>query len=218
RSPVAGCRFLWLPPIRPSALPLCGYTAPMPPRAAELLSAARAAWPGVSFSEKELADFVLRRLGPKGLEPELRERAVELALTCAWAGGDAAAIALFERTFFDEVDWAARRSRASDAVAKDARQNLARYLFLGDSPAVATFRARGELRGWFRVAATREVLRLITHRKREVLIDDERFLEDICPPTDPDIGHLREKLRGPLREAFARAIATLSDQHRELLR
>jgi len=183
----------------------------------DLVAAARVAWPGIAVPEAELVDFVVRRLGPAGLEPELRERAVELVLACACARGDSSAVAAFERSFFDEVDWAARRARASTAVAADARQDLARSLFTGAAPAIATFNGRGDLRSWFRVAATRAVLRLASRHKREVLVDHDRLLDNLCPPTDPEIGHLRDRLRGPVRDAFAKAIALLSDRHRALL-
>jgi RNA polymerase sigma-70 factor, ECF subfamily len=180
----------------------------------DILAAGRAAWPGVEVPPAVLADWLAGRL-PEGAA---RERAVELYLTCACARGDAAAVAAFERTYFVEVDEAGRRARAGDAVTADARQNLARYLFTGEEPAIGTFRGRGDLRGWMRVAAMREVLRLVKLGRRDVLVDDERFLDAICPTADPELGHLRKMFRSELTQAFGRAITSLSEKQRMLLR
>lgn len=182
------------------------------------MAAARAMWPGVELDPPIYAAFVSERLGDGASAPGSRERALELYLTCACARGDAAAIALFERTYFPEVDAAARRARADAAVAGDARQDLARSLFTGEKPGVATFRGRGDLRGWMRVTAMHQVLKLIKQRRREVLVDDERFLDAMCPPEDPELGHLRAQFRGPLVDAFHRAVASLGEEHRALLR
>jgi RNA polymerase sigma-70 factor (ECF subfamily) len=184
----------------------------------ELVAAARTMWPGVELDPEIYAAFVGERLGDSASAPGSRERALELYLTCACAAGDAAAIALFERSLFPEVDAAARRARADAAIAGDARQELARSLFTGDRPGVATFRGRGDLRGWMRVTAMHQVLKLMKQRRREVLVDDERFLDALCPPEDPELGHLRGQFRGPLIAAFHRAVASLSDEHRALLR
>jgi RNA polymerase sigma-70 factor (ECF subfamily) len=180
----------------------------------DLGARARAAWPGVEVPDGDFAAFVGERLGASP-DPD---RAVELYLTLACSRGDAAAVRLFEKTFFGVVDEAARRARAAPAVAADARQNLARSMFTGDAPAIATFRGRGDLRGWMRVAAMREVLRLVRQGKRDVLLDDDRFLDALCPPADPELGHLRKMFRGEITEALRRAIASLSADHRALLR
>src|SRR5215470_7813622 len=184
----------------------------------EIVAAARAAWPGVQVPDAAFQAFAAERLGDAGVGTASRDRLVELYLTCACARGDAAAVAAFERTFFIEVDEAARRARTGTAVAADARQNLARSLFVGASPQVATFRGRGDLRGWMRVAAMREVLRLAKRQKKDVLVDDDRFLDALCPPSDPELGHLRGEYRDELCAAFARAVASLSERQRELLR
>jgi RNA polymerase sigma-70 factor (ECF subfamily) len=184
----------------------------------ELMAAARSAWPGVELDGQVYAAFIDERLGDTAATPSGRERAVELYLTCACARGDASAVATFERAFFREIDEAARRARAGEAIAADARQELARYLFTGDRPAVATFRGRGDLRGWMRVTAMHQVLKLLKRQQREVLVDDERFLDAMCPPQDPELGHLRAHFRGPLIAAFHRAISSLTDEQRALLR
>jgi RNA polymerase sigma-70 factor (ECF subfamily) len=180
---------------------------------AETLRAARAAWPGVEVPADDFARWVADRPGEA-----TPERLAELYLTCACARGDGAAVAHFERAYFDVVDEAARRARAGAQVAADAKQNLSRSLFTGESPAIATFRGRGDLRSWMRVAAMREVLRLVKQGKRDVLVDDDRFLDAVCPPNDPELGYLRNMFRKEITAAFARAVAALSDEQRGLLR
>jgi len=180
----------------------------------ELVHAARGAWPGVEVARDVFAAWLEARMGNEG-HPE---RAVELYLTCACARGDATAVARFQQAFFGEIDSAARRARAGATVAADARQNLARSLFTGAAPAIATFRGRGDLRGWMRVAAMREVLRLAKSAKRDVLVEDERLLDAVCPASDPEVGYLREHFRDEITGAFARAVAGISEEHRGLLR
>ena len=180
----------------------------------DILEQAHAAWPGVEVPVDVFAAFLRERLGD---DPD-PARAVELYLTCACARGDETAVAAFERVYFIEVDEAARRARAGESVGADARQNLARSLFTGPTPSVATFRGRGDLRGWMRVAAMREVLRLHKQAKRDVLIDDERFLDALCPPADPELGHVRTMFRLQLTQAFATAVAALTDKQRTLLK
>ena len=184
----------------------------MPP-SPDVLRLARAAWPGIDVPAEAFARWLEERPGDE--EPE---RLAELYLACACARGDGAAVAAFERTYFDVIDEAGRRARAGSAIAADARQNLSRSLFTGASPAIATFRGRGDLRGWMRVAAMREVLRLVKQGKRDVLIDDERFLEALCPANDPELGYLRNLFRKEITAAFARAVTALSDEQRGLLR
>lgn len=184
----------------------------------ELVAAGRSAWPGIDVDRDVYAAFVDERLGEAAAAPAGRDRAVELYLTCACAAGDVAAIARFERAFFTEIDEAARRARAGEAVAADARQELARSLFTGEKPAIGTFRGRGDLRGWMRVTAMHQVLKLLKRQNRDVLVDDERFLDAMCPPQDPELGHLRAHFRAPLITAFHRAIASLTDEQRSLLR
>ena len=182
----------------------------------DLIRDARAAWPGIEVPADEIAAFVGARLGADLIAQGAR--IVELYLTCACVRGDPAAVAQFQRTYFSEIDDAAGRFRAGDAVAADARQNLACTLFTGPAPAIRGFHGRGDLRGWMRVVATREVLRLVKRGKRDVMVGDERWFDAMCPAGDPEVGYLCRLFKSELSGAFQRAVAGLSDAHRALLR
>ena len=148
-------------------------------------------------------------------------RAADLALARACARGEPAAIAAFEATYFGEIDAAAQVARAGSGIAGEARQVLRRVLFVnepGRTAAVAGYAGRGDLRGWVRVIATREVLRLLKRDKREVKVDDEALLDALSPATDPELGYLRELYRQQFKEAFHAAVAALEARERGLLR
>jgi RNA polymerase sigma-70 factor (ECF subfamily) len=80
------------------------------------------------------------------------------------------------------------------------------------------FSGRGDLRSYLRVIATRELIRLIDHDKRELVIDDESFLDKLAPISDPEIGYLREAYRADVDAAMRIALAKQSAESRALLR
>ena len=182
------------------------------------LAAAQSAWPDLDVSAAELMSYVAARLPADAAETIGQLRIGDLYLACACTRGDDAAIAAFQRTYFGEIDFAARRARAAPDIAAEARQNIGRVLFSGPSPAIADYAGRGDLRGWVRVTAMREVLRLLARAQREIPVDDEAFLDALSPAVDPELGYVRSMYRDDFDAAFRTAVAALSDRERELLR
>jgi RNA polymerase sigma-70 factor (ECF subfamily) len=84
-------------------------------------------------------------------------------------------------------------------------------------PAILDYAGRGPLRGWLRVTATREVLRLLKRGGREVELED-RMLEAPTLGDDPALAALKERYRDALANAFREALAALGARERTLLR
>jgi RNA polymerase sigma-70 factor (ECF subfamily) len=189
---------------------------------AQLRDAATVAFPHIHVAADDFAAELARRLGPAAT-PELLARLrgdhVHLAIACA--AGDSNAIRRFESEFLDEVDACARRTRARDDQADEVRSNLRRILFVGEPgrpAALRDFSGRGDLRSYLRVIATRELIRLIDHDKRELGIGEESFLDKLAPISDPEIGYLREAYRADVDAAMRIALAKQSAESRALLR
>ncbi|HKA86082.1 MAG TPA: helix-turn-helix domain-containing protein [Haliangiales bacterium] len=186
------------------------------------LDAGRAAWPDVVVEPERFAAHLAHRLPPDaGAEALAALRGSDLYLARACADGDAGAIAAFEARYFNEVDIAAARMRAARDLAAEVKQWLRRTLFVGDGtrpPAAADFAGRGDLRGWVRVTAVRELQRLLGKQKREVTVDDEGFLDALLPAHDPEMSHVRERYRRELQEAVLVATQATPARDRALLR
>jgi RNA polymerase sigma-70 factor (ECF subfamily) len=186
------------------------------------LEAGRAAWPDVKVAAERFGDHLARHLPADGGADALAAlRGADLYLACACAGGDTDAIAAFEARYFNEVDIAAARMRASHELAGEVKQWLRRLLFVRDEgrpPAVADYGGRGDLRGWVRVTAVRELQRLLGLQRREVSVDDEGFLEALLPAHDPEMSFVRERYRRELAEAVVAATQASPARDRALLR
>ena len=112
------------------------------------------AWPGVTVDAERFAAYVRER----AVDVE-RAPMADLYLACACEAGDPAALAAFESHFMREVGVAAAKLRAAAGIADEARQVVRELLFVGKR-AIGSYAGRGDLRGWIRVIAMREVLRL----------------------------------------------------------
>lgn len=208
-----------------AALPAAPEVAPdlrdrLEPLLAALHAAGRAAWPELDVGAVELASELGRRLGAVDLDGLPRLVAADLYLAVACARGDAAAIDAVERTCFVELAAAAHRTGATDAQAADVRAHLRRILFVhepGRPAATAEFTGRGDLRGYVRVIATRELVRVVQRGRREIALEDG-VLDALAPHTDPELAHLRDRYRGDVSDALRAALDELDEQARALLR
>lgn len=179
----------------------------------------RAAWPALRpIARDELAAWLAARVA---LPITDATPLADLYLACACAAGDPAAIAAFDADHLREVAHAGAKLRADPAIVDEARQVVRAILFAptsGKPPAIASYAGRGDLRGWVRVVAMREVLRLLARDRREVLTDDEMLLDALSPSSDPELEQIKAKYRGELALAFAGAIHALPERDRSLLR
>jgi RNA polymerase sigma-70 factor (ECF subfamily) len=186
---------------------------------ADHLARSREAWPGIALADRAYVEHLARHTdGPDALA---QIRTTDLYLARACANGDRAAIDAFEAAYFAEVELAAKRTRAGDTLAGEVKQRLRRVLFVGDEtrgPALADFAGRGDLRGWLRVAATRDLIQLLQRDKREVKVDDEELLDVLSPANDPELRYIGELYRDQMTAAVRAALEALPPRDRRLLR
>ena len=147
------------------------------------------------------------------------DHAADLVLAWALARGTADAVRRFDRELIAEIDAAARKIDRSPGFVDEARQIARIRLLVGDGetpPRIATYGARGPLRGWIGVAALRIALNLKRGAKRA---HQEDVLADVVDrEPDPELRHLRTLYRAELRDALAGALRALSDRARAVLR
>jgi RNA polymerase sigma-70 factor (ECF subfamily) len=180
---------------------------------------AEAAWPGVHVPPATFGAWLAARVLP-GTRPGALPTS-DLYLACACAAGDPVAIARFEDVYLREVDIAAAKARAAPGVLDEARQVVRDILFVTRAdrpPAIETYMGRGDLRGWIRVTAMREVLRLTKRDAREVQVDDDALFDVLSPASDPELDLLKQQYRADFATAFRAAVAGLSLHERRLLR
>ena len=187
-------------------------------------AAARAAWPALAdtIDAARFAAELGRRLGPDAT-PELlaAAKAADVFLAIACADGDAAAITHLERDYLREVDHAARKVRASADLADEVRGHLRRVLFTaepGRSAAIRDYAGRGDLRGYLRVIATRELIRLLERGRRELAVDDDAVFDRFAPANDAELSFVRRVTRDQVADALRGALGLLEGHDRALLR
>jgi RNA polymerase sigma-70 factor (ECF subfamily) len=185
--------------------------------------AARAAWPDVDVGEAEFQAYVTERMdSAKAVGTHAALRTNDLYLACACARGDGAALATFERAFFEEIPRAMKRARASQLPARDELAQVVRHkLFVAEAgarPKIAEYGGRGDLRGWFRVLLSRMILNYATRPSPELPFEEDLIVGLLGASNPPDLGVSDESYRRAFRDAFPSAFADLSDRDRSLLR
>ncbi len=189
---------------------------------AEGLRTAAAAWPETTVTAVRFGAELARRLADTaapGVLAQLRFADVYLAIACS--DGNAAAITACEGAVLKQVDSAGAHVRATPDQVAEVRARVRRILFVdepGRPSATREFAGRGDLRGYVRVIATRELIRLVNRDKREVHIDDVTMFDAFIPQHDPELSIMRERYRGDVDQAMRAALAGLDERSRALLR
>jgi RNA polymerase sigma-70 factor, ECF subfamily len=189
------------------------------------VAAARAAWPALGpdvVDDSTVAAFIVDRIDPAApdLTAAIREApAADLLLACACAAARPAALTAFE-SVLAEVDAAGRTARAAADLVDEVKQRLRTALLVADpgvgKPAgITAYRGRGSLRGWVRVMATRELVRLEQKARRSTRLEDAVLDE---PQGDPALDQLKQRYRAELGLALKEAVGRLSADDRTLLR
>jgi len=184
-----------------------------------------AAWPTIAIERETFVRFVAKALEPP-VETNLGAlHASDLYLACGCVAGDPGALAGFETECLGVIDRAVVASGATPTEVADLRQVVRQRLLVATladegerEPRIATFTGRGNLRSWVRVVATREAQRLLPRERREVAADDDELAGLIARDDDPEIGYLKRLYRAEFKDAFATAVAALTDRERVLLR
>src|SRR5439155_991435 len=123
---------------------------PMPVEA--LVAALGPRWPAVRVAPETVgAVLATRGLAPDAAHP------LDVALACALAAGDRAALEVFERQLVPDIRGAVARLDPSGALADDALQQVREKLLVGGaSPRSPEYRRPGSLAGWLQLIALRQ--------------------------------------------------------------
>ena len=180
---------------------------------------ARAEWPQVTFDEAKLATFVRERLAGDDLATAIAAApAADLALAGACVLGEPTAVAAFDRVL-TEVDAAGAAVGAAKDQVTEVKQMLRLQLLVakdGKPPGIAGYRGKGPLRGWVRITATRELIRVKKKRLRETPI--EQSLDHLLATRiDPALEAMKAEYRTEFAAALRDAIGDLSAEDRTLL-
>jgi RNA polymerase sigma-70 factor, ECF subfamily len=181
-----------------------------------------ATWPTVAIDETRY----LQRLGAvierRADEPLRRVietmPAADLYLAAACAAGDAAALATFRAELVPGLRQALGTLGIPPATIDETEQRVLVMLFVGDAPQIAGYTGRGKLRSWLRSIGVRTGRRLsgVVHGNANVDLDELDQLP--AAVRDPELEVLRTRYVTEVREAFAAALAGLTDRQRTLLR
>lgn len=191
---------------------------------AEVLAAARRAWPDIQVDDAEFMRYLATRAAEMAGLRALRTQ--DLYICCACVKGVPRALAVLERRFFPELDQALQRARVQRSLRDDALQLLRLRLFMPDGQGrlrIADYSGRGALLSWLRVAAVRIALDLQRSQRSQrsqlhVQAEDSAELLEMLPLSpDPDFVFLKNTYRGPCRESLQTALRGLPDQERTLL-
>jgi len=186
------------------------------------LAAACAAFPELAIAGGELAAEIARRMG-EGATPEALAscRADQIALMIAAARGEPAAVAQVEAELERELRFAGPRTGARPDQVEDARGAVREILFT-DTPervaAVRGFAGRGDLAGYLRVIATRELVKIVQRGRREAPREDAELLALLSTGGDPELSILRAQYREGVTACVRDALGKLDDRSRALLR
>ncbi|HEY6034821.1 MAG TPA: sigma factor-like helix-turn-helix DNA-binding protein [Kofleriaceae bacterium] len=173
--------------------------------------AAREAWPDVEVSPERFAAEVARRLPDAADLAPYCTRDVYLAIACL-DGNERAAVHL-ETEILGEADRAGAKLRATADQIAELRGHLRRLLF---SSALADFTGRGDLRGYVKVIATRELIRVINRARKEQPIDP--LLDRLEFDRSPELSVIRARYGADIAAGMRAALDALPERERALLR
>jgi RNA polymerase sigma-70 factor (ECF subfamily) len=189
---------------------------------AEVVAAARAAWPGIDLPNQVVASYLTERI-PDGVDAERALAGMhtsDLYLACGCVLGDATAVSAFERHCLSIIDRTLPRQGFGDDVIAEVKQRMRLMLLVADDgpPGIADFEGRGELRRWVSVMAMREALGMARQRRRHAELDSDMLDESPLASDDAELAYLKRVYRHEFRIAFGEALQKLSDKDRLLLK
>ncbi|MCP3057836.1 transcriptional regulator [Myxococcus sp. K38C18041901] len=187
-------------------------------RAASEAAALGDAAPDVRTFTRHLGAQLARATDPLLALERLHSRDLALALACA--EGVPAARALLEQDVFLKLHVPLSRIHPSPMFVDEVLQVLRANLLMPrtDAPSrLLGYAGSGPLLHWVSISAVRLALRMRKALGDESLVDAE-VLAAHPAPGGLELGFVREEARGHVRAAFIRAVASLDDEDRELLR
>lgn len=196
--------------------------AALNPLLAEVIAAARVAWPTVDLPTEHFASYLADRLPDSDdLEDTLRRiHTSDLYLACGCALGDPNAHSAFETRCLTVVDRALPRLGMGANVVSEVKQRLRRILLVDDGgpPRISEFAGRSELNRWVRVIAVHEALGIARQARRHAELDRDGLAHAVLVNEDPELDYLKRLYRREFELAFGEALQGLRDRDRLLLK
>jgi RNA polymerase sigma-70 factor (ECF subfamily) len=192
-----------------------------------LLAEARAAWSSARTSVDAFRGHLQERLDVAALTVdalgELRLGDLYIAYACSL--GDERAIDAFQKRFRPAIRHAVSRA-APDNMTDEIVQQVIAKLFVAEpdkAAAICSYAGQGKLSTWLQVVARREArsrLRWEARHGRADPTEDEALERLMERATDDDsaLAGLKHSYRAHFREAFRRAMESLTARERNLLR
>jgi RNA polymerase sigma-70 factor (ECF subfamily) len=173
------------------------------------------AWPGVSLRPERFAAHA-EQLGITGRG--LLDRASDLYLACACAGGDPQAVRYFESELLSQVDLFVARFSLAQHALDDVRQRLRVKLLVGRSPGIGRYRGQGSLGAWVRITAVRIAID-VAGAAQTLSVTDVDLL-DLTTAIDegPESSAARSLYRERVQGAIDEALRNLEPRDKTLLR
>lgn len=187
---------------------------------AEIWQTARAAWPTVELDADAFIAYLVQRLPDRASPAALSQmNTTDLYLACACGSGNTHAIAAFERHCLAGLDRVLARLPIGADVVAEVKQRVRCRILVGDggSPRIAEFTGRGGLRGWIRVIAVREALRVM-RGQRDLTSDDGERLQAAVSQDPAWLEASRDNQRRAFARAFDLAVRRLAPRERTMLR
>jgi RNA polymerase sigma-70 factor, ECF subfamily len=190
----------------------------------EAMERACAAWPTIALPDRTFVHALARALEPGDAPSRLLELELpHLYLATACAVGDEEAIVAFTRMCRPVLAAALSRFPAEGTFREEVADSVLDRLLVGSGekpPRIASYRGRGDLGRWVRVACVRAAMDRASGRGgREDPSSDDALLDGLQDGADdPETRYLESRYGEHFRAAFEHAVASLTPRERRLLR
>jgi RNA polymerase sigma-70 factor (ECF subfamily) len=187
---------------------------------ASLIERCRRRWPEVPVPTG-LEDYLRQRVPPGQAVGEWLASAKldDLYLACACSEGSEAALLAFEREHIAKIPVHLARMRPTADFVDDVMQVIRERVFVGNNgrpPRIGEYSGKGALGAWVRVMAVRAAIDL--QRGKTELPNDAALAEATTSSGAADAEYVKRRYGALLTAALARAITTLTQEQRTLLR
>jgi RNA polymerase sigma-70 factor (ECF subfamily) len=183
----------------------------------ERWQAAQARWPGLAVDATAFAAYAAARV--TSAQDWQTQATFDLYLAFACRQGDARAVRLFDGGPLGvELERVRRRfgPETGDEVGQIVRARLFQPREDGRL-GIETYSGRGDLRGWLRVALTREAVHQQRPAFKQAAVSPSA-LANAVDDADPELQLIKATYREPFRQSLAAAMSALTRRDQELLR
>jgi RNA polymerase sigma-70 factor (ECF subfamily) len=190
---------------------------------ATLFDAGHARWSDIELVREDFAAHVLLRLPPDGDRVEYVRSLVgaDLYLACACVHHLPGALEAFDAHYLARVPQFVASIDGSEQFSDEVRQILRERLLLPRDrapPRIADYSGRGALMVWLRVSAKRAALNLRQQPAEARRRDHAPLIDDLADDASPELQLFRERYAGAFATALRRALATMAEEERMVLR